>query len=96
MKMTQYLIEVQIEHGELEFLTKALLALYQRQEADEQTHHTTQHSNGCGFNKGDAPFLSYCAEQFINKQTLSADEEGDCRRVMKKYAKQLSQLMSEI
>jgi hypothetical protein len=96
MKMTQYLIEVQIEHGEVEFVSKALLMLYQQQEVDERRVQITTHNNGVGFNKGDSPFLSYCSLKFINKQTLSADEERDCRRMMKKYAKQLSQLMSEI
>lgn len=86
------------------FAVNLLLALFNRQEADEQTTGCTRHENGVGFNGVDAPILTSFAEQAI--RTRAARKEGRCdysndlspkqiallRKKLAKYARQLTDL----
>jgi hypothetical protein len=86
----------------------ALIALYGRQTADEQTAETTAHSNGVGFNGTDAGILSSFAKQAIEWRAakkagqavrfaspLSPRQMELLRKKLPKYARQLEEIAEE-
>jgi hypothetical protein len=72
---------------------KALLALYDAQTADERAGHQTKHSNGVGFNKFDAEFMSSLAVQARKKGFLSAKQMQVLRRKLPYYWRQIAPLI---
>lgn len=80
------------------FLADAILTLYARQELDEQMSSSTVHENGVGFNGFDAPIMSSFAKQIAirgkgtseNESPLSPKQLFVARKIMKKYASQLT------
>ena len=80
-----------------QWLYRGLIAIYDRQTADEQNSETTKHDNGIGFSGTDAQILSSFAQQVIEFNTgkskfnhpLSLRQKELCRRKMNKYAMQL-------
>jgi hypothetical protein len=71
-------------------VTRAVIAIYQRQTLDEQVSQHTLKSNNIGFNSSDAPYLSYCAKYAIDKRTtLSGKHLEKSRTRIRKYWKQL-------
>jgi len=71
---------------------RAVLAIYDRQTADEQATAATADSNGIGFNGADASFGSSLAKQFMERGTLSPRQIACARKMMRKYAGQLAEI----
>lgn len=77
-------------------VTRAVVAIYKRQTADEQRSETTRVSNNIGFNHADAPYLSWCAKYAINRRSnLSGKHLEKSRKRMMKYWKQLLEIANE-
>lgn len=77
-------------------VARAILALYKRQTAAEQSVGNTQEHNSVGFTAFDAPFLSSLAEslpKYNNKLTIR--QLAKARPMMKKYWKQLLDIAEE-
>ena len=70
-------------------VARAILAIYGRQTASEQSTETTSESNGVGFNGVDAPFLSSLAKFYEEKGYLSPKQVSYGRKKIRKYAGQL-------
>lgn len=83
------------------FLEKAIMYIYERQDADEQSSNSTNKENGRGFNKDDSYILSMYA-QYIKKRTtlelgkrLTFNERLLAREKMHKYAGQVLKVIIE-
>jgi hypothetical protein len=74
------------------WLCHGIVAIYQRQTADEQAAETTIENNGVGFNGCDGEFLSSVAKQLLAGRKLSERQVTVCRKAMLKYAGQLSKI----
>lgn len=72
-----------------EWVVGALLAMTERQTADEQAMKGTAHLNGIGFNSADAPILTDIAQFYGKTGRLSPAQLNLVRRLLKKYEKQL-------
>lgn len=71
-------------------VTRALLFMYGRQTADEQSSQYTKHSNGAGFGYIDAEFLSNVAQQCIkHKRDVTPGQFVPVRKRLMKYTGQL-------
>jgi SWI/SNF-related matrix-associated actin-dependent regulator 1 of chromatin subfamily A len=68
----------------------ALIHIYNRQTADEQSIQDTVLQNGIGFNGTDAKFLSSIAEFYLQKRFLTQRQLAVARESLYKYHKQLS------
>lgn len=71
---------------------RALLALFNRQTAEEQGTGATVEQNGQGFNGVDAAFGSSLAVQFRDKGSLSPRQIACGRKMLRKYAGQLAEI----
>lgn len=80
---------------------RALVVLFERQTADEQTSAVTKHRNGMGFNGYDAGFGSWLAKQIMNWEAapdrkyahpLGRMMIDKARRMVYKYAGQLAEV----
>lgn len=74
------------------WLIRGLLAIYNLQTADEQNSEVTAHLNGVGFNGMDARFASNIATWYNDKGFLTPKQIKGVRRVMLKYAGQLTKI----
>lgn len=70
-------------------VARALVALYERQTADEQSALITTHHNKMGFNGLDARFGSELARKVLKGWTLSPKQLAAARKMLRKYAGQL-------
>lgn len=71
-------------------VTRAVVAIYNRQTVSEQAAQQTKVTNNVGFNHSDAPYLSYCAKYAIDKRVhLSGKHLEKARVRVRKYWKQL-------
>lgn len=71
---------------------RAVVAIYERQTAEEkETQHTRIH-NGIGFNGPDSSFLSYCAEWIKSGKPLNRKFLDKSREKIIKYRKQLLEI----
>lgn len=83
------------------WLVRGILAIYERQTADERASQTTRHYNGIGFNAWDAGLLSSFAQQILRRQAtgrldlLSPAQIAKARPKMRKYATQLAAIANE-
>jgi len=77
------------------WLTRGILAIYDRQTADEQTTEQTRYHNGVGFGATDAEILSSFAKQLQKGRTLSQKQVTIATRLMMKYAMQLARIARE-
>ena len=68
---------------------RAIVKLWQRQTADEQTAQSTGHDNGIGFNGTDAFILSSFAEQINKGRTLSVKQLTIAFKKLPKYSRQI-------
>lgn len=75
---------------------RGLLAVYDKQTADEKQTETTRHSNGVGFRGSDAEFLSSLANRYITRGSLTEKQLATLKKVMPVYAKQLVWISIEI
>lgn len=76
-------------------IEKAILALYDRQTADEQVVQNTRHHNRVGFSAADAKRLSFIANFLKNGGHLKTET---CKKYLPrvlKYRKQLASIATE-
>ena len=74
-------------------VTKAVIAIYNRQTADEQAVGETRVHNNIGFNGADSRYLSWCAQYALNThQSLSGKHLEKARTKIVKYRKQLLEI----
>lgn len=74
-------------------VTRAVIAIYNRQTAVEQSAEQTREQNGVGFNHADANYLTYCAKYCIEqRRQLSGRHLERARKAIKKYWKQLAEI----
>jgi hypothetical protein len=77
-------------------VAKAIIALYARQTADEQSTKLTSVSNGRGFNKIDAPFLTDIAKKLpLYSMNLTPRQLTTARKMLRKYGRQLAEIANE-
>lgn len=78
------------------FLWRMLVAIYDRQVADEKASEHTKHHNKKGFTPGDAKILSNVAKQSLKYKNLTPKQ---CAKIvaprMLKYAAQLARVIKE-
>ncbi|CCG43226.1 hypothetical protein [Magnetospirillum molischianum] len=72
-----------------EAVKRALLAVFRRQTAEEQTTERTRESNGVGFTGPDAEILTSFAKQLQTRGFLSPKQLAITRNKIKKYWRQL-------
>lgn len=70
-------------------LSRALLFLYSRQTADEQSSQTTNHDNGMGFSGFDAEFLSSVAQGVQRYGNMTPRQAMVVKKRLARYAGQL-------
>jgi hypothetical protein len=73
---------------------RAVLAIFSRQEPDEQAHGTTHKSNGVGFSSFDAPHATRFAKWIKSGNQLSGWHLDKARKMMRKYVRQLAEIAS--
>jgi hypothetical protein len=71
------------------WMTRAVLAIYDRQTKDEQIVEVTRVFNKVGFNKPDSPFLSSIAKLLLRRFTLTPKQKYKTRKKIVKYSNQL-------
>ena len=77
---------------------KAVVTIYRKQTKSEQVDRSTHNTNGVGFNKIDAKFLTSIAEQIIRNKRMGRDnllspaQIKAARKVIVKYSKQLAKI----
>jgi hypothetical protein len=71
------------------WLLAGIVAIYNRQTADEQSADATQEDNKMGFNGVDARFGSSLAKRILSGYSLSPKQMAAGAKMMKKYAGQL-------
>lgn len=74
---------------------QAVVAIYKRQTSDEQYCKATNHHNKVGFSAYDAPFGSDLAKKVLDGFSLTPKQIVACRKLVKKYRKQLLQIALE-
>jgi hypothetical protein len=74
---------------------RAMVALYQRQTADEQHTSTTSHSNGRGFNYYHAERGTYYAKWVLSGRHLTGHHLAAARKMATYYARQLSEIAED-
>ena len=72
------------------WLARSILAIYQKQTADEQSSQRTKHENGVGFNRVDAKFMSSLALFFQVNGYFSPKQKAIARKKIVKYKNQLA------
>jgi len=72
-----------------EAVEKAMVALYNRQTADEQSTQETRHSNGVGFSGAHAHLGSYYAKWVLSGRNLTGRHLEKARAMSLKYTDQL-------
>jgi len=77
------------------WLERGVLAIYERQTADEQDQHATKHVNGRGFSGCDAGYLSYIAKWLLDGKKLNGKHLAKTRKRMTRYAGQLTLIANE-
>lgn len=68
---------------------RAIVAIYRRQTADEQSAGDTKHSNGVGFSGADASLGSYYARWILSGRSLTGKHLIKARTMSHKYVRQL-------
>jgi hypothetical protein len=74
------------------WLTAAVLTLYQCQTKEERQKQITIEHNRQGYNGIDAPFMSSLAHWIQSGRELSEKQQKAARRVLRKYAGQLTKI----
>lgn len=73
------------------FLEEAIKAVYRGQTASEKSYQQTLEDNGVGFNGVDSSFGSSLAQQILSGKHLTDKQKFKAKRMMKKYARQISE-----
>ena len=74
------------------WLTRGLVAIYNKQTETEQSDGQTHEDNGIGFNGADAQLLSSYATQFTARGFLTPKQIEFARKKMLKYSGQLAKI----
>ncbi len=74
---------------------RALIVLYERQNADEQFALRTKHDNDRGFNQPDARRASILARKALLPVLFEPHEVIEARKLLMKYAGQLARIANE-
>lgn len=74
---------------------RAVVALYNRQTADEQASHTTKEHNGVGFGYADADFCSDIAKKVQRGWSLNPRQIAVTRNKVKRYHRQLVEIAND-
>jgi hypothetical protein len=74
------------------WLCRGIVAIFNKQTAEEQTVEETIKDNGVGFTGADGHLLTSFAKQYISKGYLSDKQISWARRKMIKYAGQLAKI----
>lgn len=91
LEYTRSYIWLQIQESRA-WTERAVLALYERQTADEKSAGSTVHHNAAGYNAFDAPFMTSLAEQLKQGRHLSNKQLAAARKVLRKYTGQLAKI----
>lgn len=75
-----------------EMLYRSMKKLYQLQTADEKLMKSTHETNGVGFNKIDAEFMTSLCEFLMWRGFLTDKQKLIARKRIMKYAKQLTKI----
>jgi hypothetical protein len=94
MNYTVNQIKAQLQTDD-RWLLRGLLAIYQRQTADEQVAQATIERNNVGFNGCDAQFLTDIAQKYQKYGRLSDKQIIAVRKCMLKYARQLTRIANK-
>lgn len=76
-------------------VAKGCVRLFERQVRDEQVSEDTHYTNGRGFNKPDARFMSSIAKWYMKNGKLTPKQVFSARRRILKYAGQLAEIANE-
>ena len=79
-----------------EWLYRGLLAIYDRQTADEKNDGVTKHENSVGFSGCDSSFLSNAARFYKQAGFLTPRQLSKVRKAMLKYAEQLAKIAAGV
>ena len=90
-KYTKDEIVTQIQNNRA-WAVRALMAIYERQTADEQVAETNHIHNGAGFTSFDAPILTSMAKFYEQKHFLTDKQLGVVRKRIVRYHRQLFEL----
>jgi len=71
---------------------RAMVAIYNRQTADEQVSSDTKHQNGVGFTGADARLGTYYAKWVLKGNSLTGNHLMKARMMSQKYVRQLSEI----
>jgi len=75
---------------------KAMMRIYRAQTAEEKAGHTACKTNGIGFNKFDAAFMTPIAKAYEQYGNLYQSSFDTCRKIMPKYSAQIwDQMVAE-
>jgi len=74
------------------WLTKAIIAIYNKQTESEKYSEITSLYNKVGFSAFDAPRLSYYAKWLLSGRSLSGRHLDIARKKMLRYSKQLAKI----
>jgi sulfur transfer protein SufE len=77
------------------WLTRGVVAIFNKQTEDEKSAETTNRTNGIGFTGADARFGSGMAKILIAGYTLTPKQTIATRKMMQKYAGQLLRIAKE-
>ena len=80
-----------------QWVARAILALYDRQTADEKVTKSTKVTNGKGFTSYDAPFGCYCGTWIKAGKPLTGKFLEKCRKMTSgRYLKQITDIANGI
>ena len=79
--------------SDVNWISRGLVVLFNRQTEDEQDTSTTRSQNGRGFNKTDSGYLTYCSKWVLSGRQLSGTHLD---KVSKKLPKYWRQILEEI
>jgi len=88
IRWTPALIKERISTSDIA-VKKALLRIWNWQTEDEKHTHSTNQTNGVGFNGVDAEILTSFAEQLSKKNWLSPKQIAIARKRLMKYSNQI-------
>lgn len=77
-----------------EAVEAALVAIYDRQTAEEKAGHYSREQNGVGFSKFDAEFCTSLVQQIKRGRSLTPNQLAVARKKTKRYWRQLLVVMN--
>lgn len=80
----------------ISIIKAGIVGLYNRQDVDEQTSHTTRYINNSGFNAFDAGFGTSLAEKILSNQELTPKQIIKAADMLRKYKKQLESMSIQL